>query len=117
MVTLDRFRKNMRVPLPLVVEISFDGENESRPLLLMDLSWGGMYIRSDQLKPVGTRLTAHLPVTGDNVSLDVQGKVVTQNKTVNGRIVPGMGVIFDDLDHDAKSLIQKLIDHVLQKKA
>jgi c-di-GMP-binding flagellar brake protein YcgR len=115
-VALDRFRKHMRVPLPMVVEVKFEGEKDSHPLLLVDISWGGMYIRSENLKPIGSRLTAHLPMTEYNVSLDVRGHVVTHNKSINGRIVPGMGVSFDELDHDAKSLIQKLINKMLQSK-
>lgn len=113
---MDRFRKHMRVPLPLVVEVKFEGDKDSQPALLVDLSWGGMYIRTEHLKPVGTRLTAHLPITEDSVSLDVTGSVVNQNKLVNGRKVPGMGISFDEIDHDAKSLIQKLINRMLQPK-
>lgn len=106
----------MRVPLPLVVEIRFEGENESHPMLMIDISWGGMYIKSDALRPIGSRLTAHLPIAEDKVSLDVKGAVVTQNKNIGGRLVAGMGISFDELDHDAKSLIQKLINTMLQSK-
>ena len=106
----------MRVPLPLVVEMKFDGDKDSQPVLLVDISWGGMYIRSENVRPVGSRLTAHLPITEDSVSLDVTGQVVNINKSVNGRVVPGMGISFDELDHDAKSLIQKLINRMLQPK-
>jgi len=106
----------MRVPLPLVVEVKFEGEKESYPMLLVDISWGGMYIRSENVRPVGARMTAHLPIAEDKVSLDVTGRVVTQNKFINGKNVPGMGISFDELDHDAKSLIQKLINTMLQSK-
>lgn len=115
-MSFERFRKHMRVPLPLVVEVKFQDEKDSRPMLIMDISWGGMYIRSDNPKPVGSRLTAHLPITEDNVALEVAGRVVTHNKYINGKVVQGMGVSFDDLDHDSKSLIQKLIDKMLQPK-
>ena len=113
---MDRFRKHMRVPLPLVVEVKFDGDKDSEPALLVDISWGGMYIRCEKVKPVGSRLTAHLPITEDSVSLDVTGQVVNQNKMVNGKVVSGMGIAFDELDHDAKSLIQKLINKMLRPK-
>lgn len=111
---MEKFRKDLRVPLPLVIEIKFEGDNETQPVLLVDLSWGGMYIRTEKLRAIGTKLTAYLPITEDNVSLEITGKVVTQNKKINNKIIPGMGVAFSPLDHDAKSLIQKLINRILQ---
>lgn len=113
----DRFRRHMRVPLPLVVEVMFEGEKESHPVLLVDISWGGMYIRSENTRLIGSRITAHLPITEDKVSLEVTGRVVNLNKNIGGRTVPGMGVCFDELDHDAKSLIQKMINRMLHSKA
>ena len=115
-MTIDRFRKHMRVPMPLVIEVKFEGDQDSQPLLLVDISWGGIYIRSENPRDIGSRLTVHLPVAEDNVSLDITGKVATQNKSINGRVVPGMGISFDELDHDAKSLIQKLINRILQSE-
>ncbi|GEM_PF-2102954 len=112
-MTEDRFRKHMRVPLPLVVEVKFDGEEDFQPFLLTDISWGGMYLRMDDLRPIGTPLVASLPSSEEQGGIEVKGKVVTQNKLIEGRTIPGIGVAFEDVDHNAKSLIQKLIDRML----
>ena len=109
----DRFRKHMRVPLPMVVEVKFDGDEDFQPHLMIDLSWGGMYLRTEETRPVGTTCLTQLPSPEGGGVLEIEGKVVTQDKTADGRTTPGVGVAFDELDQSAKSIIQKLIDRML----
>jgi len=112
----DRFRKHMRVPLPLVVEVKFEGEEDFQPYLLVDISWGGMYVRMDSPKPVGTKFTAQLSSLGGKKNAEITGKVVTQNKLVEGRAYPGVGLAFDVIDQDTKSQIQRMIDRMLSPR-
>jgi len=107
----------MRVPLPLVVEVKFAEEEDFLPYLLIDISWGGMYVRMDNPHNVGTSAVVCLPYPEEQVDLEIKGKVVTQNKLIDGRILPGVGIAFDDVDHSAKSLIQKLIDRLLSSRS
>jgi uncharacterized protein (TIGR02266 family) len=112
----DRFRKYMRVPLPLVVEIKFEGEKDFQPYLLVDISWGGMYVRMDSPQPIGTRFVAQLQAPERKKNLEISGKVVTQNKETDGRVHPGVGLTFDSIDQNTKSLLQKLIDRMLNPR-
>ena len=112
----DRFRKHMRVPLPLVVDLKFEGEDDFQPYLLVDISWGGMYVRADTPQPIGTKFVAQLPSPEGKKNIEITGKVVTQNKLIDGRVFTGVGLNFDKVDHDTKSLIQKLIDRMLNPR-
>ena len=106
----------MRVPLPIVVEVQFEGEEEIRPFMITDISWGGVFLRAENPRPISKRLTIHLQVVEDSVALEIQGTVIRHNKTVEGELVPGMAVEFDDLDDEAKGEIQKLVNRILHQQ-
>ena len=112
----DRFRKHMRVPLPLVVDLKFEGEDDFQPYLLVDISWGGMYVRMETPQSIGTGFVGQLQSSEGKKSIEIAGKVVTQNKMIDGRVYPGVGLNFDKVDHNTKSLIQKLIDRMLNPR-
>ena len=111
-----KFRRYMRVPLYIIVEVQFDGEEELKPFLLIDISWGGMFLRAENPRPIGKRLTVRLPVEEDSVALEIQGTVIKHNKTIEGKFIPGMAVEFDPLDEDTRGMIQRLVDRVLYQR-
>ena len=111
-----KFRKYMRVLLPIVVEVQFEGEEEIKPFMITDISWGGVFLRAENPRPIGNRLTVHLPIVEDSVALEIQGAVIKHNKTVEGELIPGMAVEFDALDDEAKGEIQKLANRILRQQ-
>lgn len=116
-MTDSRFRKHMRVPIPLVVEVRFEGEQDFMPYLLTDISWGGFYLRMENPKPIGTSAVALLPSREAGGYRELRGKVVTQNKLVEGRTIPGVGLAFEAMDENLKSLIQQLVEQTLSPPA
>ncbi len=108
-----RFRKHLRVPIPLVVEVKFEGEPDFMPYLLTDISWGGVYLRMENPKPIGTSAVMLLPSREGGGCRELEGKVVTQNKLVEGRTLPGVGLAFEHMDENIKSLIQQLVERTL----
>lgn len=103
----------MRVCIPFVVEAKFEGDTDFQPFLITDVSWGGLYLRMDQPKPIGTQIVLLIPAREGQGCVEVQGRVATQNKLVEGRTIPGVGISFDEIDHDTKSLIQSLVDRMM----
>jgi len=116
-LTDSRFRKHLRVPILLVVEVKFDGEADFMPYLLTDISWGGVYIRMEDPRPIGTSAVILLPGRGCGGYRELRGKVVTQNKLVEGKTIPGVGLVFERTDEDVKSLIQQLVERTLSPQA
>ena len=110
-----RFRTQLRVPISMDVELQFDDSGWSS-YALNDISWGGIFVRTQNLKPLGAKVAIQIPVTEDGVKLEVRGKVVRHNKIVFGEPVVGMGIEFNKIDDEAKSLIQGLINKKLLKK-
>ena len=97
------------------VELKFD-DSTWTPYELVDISWGGVFVRSKTLRAIGTKVAVQIPVSEDGVKLEVRGKVVRHNKVVFGEPVVGMGIEFSKLDNEAKGLIQGLINRKLIKK-
>jgi len=115
-LTDSRFRKHLRVPIPIVVEVRFEGEPDFLPYLLTDISWSGLYLRMEDPKPVGTSAVILLPSREGSGYRELKGKVVTQNKLVEGRTIPGVGLAFETMDENIKSLIQQLVERTLSPR-
>ncbi len=71
-----------------------------------DLSLGGMFIRGNQTRPVGTPIEMELPMSGGKI-IKVHG-IVRSIRYFKGEPA-GMGIEFKDLDEQAIDLIQYLI--------
>ncbi len=107
-------RMHLRVPLPLPVRIKlYEQSEEFISTKIGDVSWGGVFVLMDPPPQPETRLVLQFTMTEDNVSLDLGGKVVRSRP--GGDSEPaGIGVQFDPLDDETRSLLQKLInDEVL----
>lgn len=100
-------RQFARIKINLQIQFksieSMEGRVEG---LTSDLSQGGIFLRTSDVKPVGTRMEMEVPIPG--------GKPVTVFGTVRsiryqeGRPV-GMGIEFDELHDPALGVIQWLI--------
>ena len=72
-----------------------------------DLSQGGVFLRTAEVRPVGTRLEMELPIPGSE-SVTVTGMV----RSIRYRYgaPEGMGIEFDELRDPALGVIRWLID-------
>ena len=76
---------------------------------LGDISWGGAFVVIDPPAPIGSRIIIEFLFADESVSLELMGKVVRIKEPFDAN-PGGVGVQFDDLDYDAQSLIQQLVD-------
>ncbi len=74
---------------------------------ITNLSLGGMFIRTKQVKPVGTKVEIEIP--------DHEGRILKINATVrsaprSGDKPIGMGIMFDNLNESARKFVEYLIN-------
>jgi uncharacterized protein (TIGR02266 family) len=102
-------RAHLRVPLPMPVKIKvLDRDQEFKLTALGDISWGGVFVMMNPPAPMGARVLLQFVVSETNVSLELWGTVVRTR--TNGKAEPsGVGIEFDPMDEDSRSLIQQLV--------
>lgn len=108
-----KYRKHMRVMYPIGVEVKFE-DSDWAPIIASDVSWGGVFLESKSPKAIGTALIVRMPYLDDGVKLELAGRVVRHNKVVDNKPVKGMGVEFDNIDDEAKYIIENLINKALK---
>jgi uncharacterized protein (TIGR02266 family) len=77
-----------------------------------NLSAGGLFLRTDQLFPRGTRVEVDLVRPGARRALRVAGRVVgtiTPEEAVAQRFIPGLGVEFAELADDEAERLEALL--------
>jgi uncharacterized protein (TIGR02266 family) len=77
-----------------------------------NLSAGGLFLRTDQLFPRGTRVDVDLVRPGARRALRVAGRVVgtiTPEEAVAQRFIPGLGVEFSELADDEAERLEALL--------
>ena len=104
-----KVRKYLRVPVPIPVRIKvLDRHDEFTPATLDDISWGGAFVVMDPPAEVNQRMVIEFVLPEESVTLELWGRVVRSRPTVDG-LHGGVGIEFDPLDEDSRSLIQKMI--------
>jgi len=106
-------RQHLRVNLPIPVRVKVaDKEQEFRFTGLEDISWGGAFVLMDPPAAKGDRIIIQFGLAEENVSLELWATVVRARPRQESAPA-GMGVQFDALDEDSRSLIQRLIHEEL----
>ncbi len=73
-----------------------------------NISRTGVFIKSQQPLPIGTRVNLRFTVIMDDIeTIEGEGEVVRVEKDPSG--VTGMGVVFRELSAYSKDLIEKLL--------
>ena len=98
-------RKGTRKPVAL--KISYETMDQFFIDYASNISIGGVFIRSSQPLPVGTRLKVKFNLPNLEDIIETTGIIVHLIRT--GDDTHGMGLYFDDLDVDSKKLIDKLV--------
>ncbi len=102
-------RKFLRVPVPIALRVKVqDTDEDFRTVNAEDISWGGMFLVMNSPAAVGSRILLQFFLAEENVSLELWGTVV-RNRDREGDLPPGVGVEFDTLDEESRSLIQNLV--------
>ena len=102
-------RLQLRVPIQIPVRVKVvDLDQEFKLTALYDISWGGVFVKMNPPAPLGSRIIIQFLVSDKSVSLELWGTVVRAIKG-SKQEPAGVGVEFDQLDEDSRSLIQRLV--------
>ncbi|HUL59260.1 MAG TPA: TIGR02266 family protein [Anaeromyxobacteraceae bacterium] len=105
-------RSGQRLPVGLLVRLSYGTVEEFVDRFAVNISRGGLFIRSRDPKPVGTRVAFELKLaTGDTVVRGqgvvrwIQAEVPASHPPKS----PGMGVQFTALDEPSRALVERMV--------
>ena len=105
-------RSSVRVPTRLTV--AFRSAREIRPCLMTNLSRGGLFVHTEHLVEIGTRveLSIRIDETGEVISLPAE--VVSQNAGPQlAGDQQGMGLRFLDMEDADRKRVEDLYEHAL----
>ncbi len=109
-------RVSVRVPMRLAVQ--FGNLGELQQSLMTNLSRGGVFITTDHLMEMGTRLELRLAIGKRGKELVIPAEVVSHN--VGPRFEKGqrgMGLRFLDLEPEVRAEIDELYEKALKDQA
>jgi len=101
-------RKQLRVPLPIKIDIKRENINLAETVQLGDISWGGAFLCMENLLPARARVMMEFDIPDLPVTLGVWGTVVRVHNG-DAELPKGVGVQFDELDSEGRAQIQILI--------
>ena len=107
-------RESLRVPTRLGA--SFATVGEIRRSLMTNLSCGGVFIRTEELVDVGTRLELCIHIDESGEDIRVRAEVVSHNVGPSfGSGEHGMGMRFLDLDAATQKQIEELYERSIRE--
>ena len=93
---------------PLVVRIAYSTVDALFSEFTRNINEGGLFIETENPPPPDTRVALQFKLPGSDVPLQARGRVArVQAASEDGPA--GMGVEFENLDHDAHARIDALI--------
>jgi len=107
-------RRALRVRTHL--ELTITSKDHLQKVYLKNISGGGIYIETKELRPVGTAIGLKMKLPGDDTLFEIQGEVAWANPK-NLRDLPmGMGVKFINLTTAQDAKIRRLVRESLEKE-
>ena len=109
-------RSTVRVPLEARVTVRFEDEVEYVTADAANISLNGMFIRTQEPRPAGARLTFELRLS-DGSWIRGDAEVVWRRLTEEeskGRPA-GMGILVRQFDEDSRTRITRLVDQHAQR--
>jgi uncharacterized protein (TIGR02266 family) len=106
-------RKWPRVALEAQVALSSASIEDLVSGPLLDISVGGLFIRSRTVKEIGTEVTLRIDVPAEGVRLTARGiviRAITLDEARETGRPAGMGVVFTALDEHARATLERLIE-------
>ena len=105
-------RKYPRVPLSLLIQYRFDTLEDFLAEYSTDISMGGMFIRTDQPREVGSLIYLQFYLRDGAKLIEGLGRVVRVSEpepdAQDGAY--GMGVEFVNFDSESMKLIEQIVD-------
>ena len=92
----------------LIVRVDYATVDEIFSEFTRDINEGGLFIETDEPRPVGTEVTMHFNLPGSSDSIRTIGTVV-RTSFGDDSTPPGMGIEFDDLTREASTHIDAIV--------
>lgn len=109
-------RRFARTALSLLVQYRFNTFEDFLAEYSVNLSAGGIFIRTDQPKPEGSIIYLQFSLKDGSRLIEGMGRVVRVNPAgVAGRVA-GMGIEFLNFDEDSTQLIEEIVSARQAKK-
>ncbi len=105
-------RAGERMPVGLAVRLSYGTVEDFVDKFAVNISRGGVFIRTRDPKPVGTRVAFELKLQGGETVVRGQGVVrwvQGESSAAQPQVGPGMGVQFTDLDEPSRALVDRMV--------
>jgi molecular chaperone DnaK len=105
-------RRGERLPIGLRVRLSYGTLEEFVERFAVNISRGGVFIRTREPRAPGTALRLELLLAGGEPVLAAQGVVrwiQEEDRTARPPRAPGMGVQFTALDDAARALVERMV--------
>ena len=102
-------RQHPRAPLGLLIQIRSDSIDEFKAVHCENISIGGMFLRTEQRRPLGAELYFQFTLAGRGTLIEGLGQVV--------RVTPdGLGLKFISLLEPSASIIRHLVEERLARE-
>ncbi|HET7826350.1 MAG TPA: TIGR02266 family protein [Anaeromyxobacter sp.] len=98
-------RTGERMPVGLAVRLSYGTVDEFIDCFAVNISRGGVFIRTREPMPVGTSLSLELKLQGGEVAIRGEGVV----RWIQAPPAAGMGIQFTDLDEPSLALVERMV--------
>jgi type IV pilus assembly protein PilZ len=109
-------RRHPRAPLQLLIQYRFDTFEEFLAEYSVDLSVGGIFIRTDKPRDEGAFVYLQFALRDGARLIEGLGKVVRVNPPGDAEQVAGMGIEFVNLDRESRDLIEEIVASRLQPR-
>jgi uncharacterized protein (TIGR02266 family) len=101
-------RKFPRAPLGLLVQYRFDTFESFMSEVAIDISMGGMFIRTDEPREMGALVYLQFALQDGEKLIEGLGKVVRVNPP-GAPATAGMGIEFVNLDEQSHELVEQIV--------
>lgn len=105
----DDRRRHPRAPLQLLIQYRFDTFDEFMAEYSVDISCGGMFIKTRQPHEEGSFVYLQFSLKDGSRLIEGLGKVVRVNPPDDPKQTPGMGVEFVNFDAESMALIEEIV--------
>lgn len=102
-------RRSPRVPLQLLVQYRFDSLDDFLAEYSVDMSVGGMFIRTHKPREEGAFVYLQFALRDGPRLIEGLGRVVRVNPPDVEGSVPGMGIEFVNMDAESNELIEEIV--------
>jgi uncharacterized protein (TIGR02266 family) len=118
MLELGAAAKRASPRLGIQVPIDFISTSDLRTARTLDVSARGMFLRTDQVYPVGEEIVLRFSLPGVSPSFTTVGRVIWSSPTDTPQGFPaGMGVQFVDLESQEQGVIEQYVVDLLLNRA